>query len=183
MQRELVERAMAGDRDAFTELGRGQIDRLYAIARLILRDSDRAHDATQEALISAWRDLRGLRDADKFESWLRRLLVNACYKEARKEKRRLSAEGRVRPLEAEACDPAETIADRDELARVFMTLDAEQRALIVLHYYLGLPIRETALALGLPEGTVKSRLHRTKTQMRATLEADARLLVTEGGTA
>ena len=64
-----------------------------------------------------------------------------------------------------------------------MTLDAEQRALIVLHYYLGLPIRETALALGLPEGTVKSRLHRTKTQMRATLEADARLLVTEGGTA
>ena len=88
MQRDLVERAMAGDKDAFTELGRAQIDRLYAIARLILRDDDRAHDATQEALIGAWRDLKGLRDADKFEPLILRQLVNACYLEARKEKRR-----------------------------------------------------------------------------------------------
>ena len=77
MQRDLVERSMAGDQAAFTELGRGWIDRLYAIARLILRDSDRAHDATQEALIGAWRDIKGLRDPDKFEPWIRRLLVNS----------------------------------------------------------------------------------------------------------
>ena len=183
MQRDLVERAMAGDKDAFTELGRAQIDRLYAIARLILRDDDRAHDATQEALIGAWRDLKGLRDPDAFDAWIRRLLVHACYREARKAKRRLRAESQVRPLETEAADPATATADRDELERAFMTLKPEQRALIVLHYYLGLPVRETAQALSLPVGTVNSRLNRTKTQMRATLEADARLPLTEGGPA
>ena len=183
MQRDLVEAAMAGDREAFTELGRSQIDRLYAIARLILRDDDRAHDATQEALISAWRDVKGLRDPDKFEPWIRRTLVHACYREARKSKRRLRAEGQVRPIDTEAADPAHAVADRDELARVFLTLEPEQRALIVLHYYVGLPMHETALALGLPLGTVKSRLNRTKRQMRASLEADARLPLQEGGPA
>ena len=175
MQRDLVERAMAGDREAFTELGRLWIDRLYAVARLILRDGDRAQDATQEALIVAWRDLRGLRDPDRFEPWLRRLLVNACYREARKDKRRLHAEGQVRPLAEGFPDPALASADRDELTRAFAGLSPEQRALIVLHFYLGLPMQETALALGLPVGTVKSRLHRTIQQMRSTLDAGARL--------
>ena len=183
MQRDLVKQAMAGDRDAVTELGRAQIDRLYAIARLILRDDDRAHDATQEALIGAWRDIKGLRDPDKFEPWIRRLLVNACYREARKEKRRLRAESQVRLIDADTADPARLTADRDELERVFMTLRPEQRALIVLHYYLGLPMQETALAMSLPVGTVKSRLNRTKTQMRATLEANARMPLQEGGPA
>jgi RNA polymerase sigma-70 factor (ECF subfamily) len=181
VQRDLVERSMAGDRDAFSELGRGWIDRLYAIARLILRDGDRAEDATQEALVAAWRDIKGLRDPDKFEPWIRRLLVNACYREARKDKRRVAAEGRVRLIDTESSDPATVSADRDELARAFQVLNPEQRALIVLHYYLGLPMQETALILGLPEGTVKSRLNRTKQQMRATLEADARLPILEGG--
>ena len=183
MQRDLVERAMAGDQAAFTELGRGQMHRLYAIARLVLRDDDRAHDATQEALIGAWRDIKGLRDPDAFDSWIRRLLVNACYREARKEKRRARAEGQVRPIDTEAADPATATADRDELERAFMTLKPEQRALIVLHYYLGLPVQETAQALSLPVGTVNSRLNRTKTQMRASLEADARLPLKEGGPA
>jgi RNA polymerase sigma-70 factor (ECF subfamily) len=175
LQRDLVERAMAGDREAFTELGRLWIDRLYAVARLILRDSDRAQDATQEALIAAWRDLRGLRDPDRFEPWLRRLLVNACYREARKDKRRLHAEGQVRPLEGASPDPALASSDREEIASAFVGLTPEQRALIVLHFYLGLPMHETALALGLPVGTVKSRLHRTVQQMRSTLDAGARL--------
>jgi RNA polymerase sigma-70 factor (ECF subfamily) len=175
MQRELVERAMVGDREAFTELGRLWIDRLYAVARLILRDSERAQDAAQEALIAAWRDLRGLRDPDRFEPWLRRLLVNACYREARKDRRRLRAEGQVRALTGDFPDPSLATADRDELARAFETLSPEQRALIVLHFYLGLPMQETALALGLPVGTVKSRLHRTLQQLRATLDAGARL--------
>lgn len=181
MQRDLVERAMGGDRDAYTELQRGSIDRLYAIARLILRDSDRAQDATQEALIAAWRGLRGLRDPDRFEAWLRRLLVTACYREARSQKRRVRAEGQVRPIETETADPARVTADRDELDRAIESLAPEQRALIVLHYHLGLPMHETAVALGLPVGTVKSRLHRTKRQMRATLEADARRPLLEGG--
>jgi RNA polymerase sigma-70 factor (ECF subfamily) len=181
MQRDLVERAMVGDRDAFAELQRGSIDKLYAIARLILGDGDRAQDATQEALIAAWRDLKGLRDADKFEAWLRRLLVTACYREARKQKRRIRAEEQVRPIGTETADPARVAADRDQLDRAIESLAPEQRALIVLHYYLGLPMHETALALGLPVGTVKSRLHRTKQLMRATLEADARQPLPEGG--
>jgi len=179
MQRDLVERAMVGDREAFTELGRLWIDRLYAIARLILRDGDRAQDATQEALIAAWRDLRGLRDPDRFDAWMRRLLVNACYREARKDKRRLRAEGNVRPLDEAVPDPALLSADRDQLTRAFAGLAPEQRALIALHYYLGLPMHETALALGLPVGTVKSRLHRTTQQMRATLDSGARLPLLE----
>lgn len=183
MQRELVERAMAGDRDAFTELQRGTIDKLYAIARLILRDGDRAQDATQEAYIAAWRRLGGLRDPDKFEPWLRRLLVNACYQESRKATRRAKVESQVWPIDSGMSDPAAQSVDRDELSRAFAALSPEQRALIVLHYHLGLPMHETALILGLPVGTVKSRLHRTKAQMRATLDAHARMpIIPAGGT-
>ena len=104
MQRDLVERAMAGDRDAFTELGRGQIDRLYAIARLILRDDDRAHDATQEALIGAWRDLKGLRDPDSSSldptTARPRVLSRSAQGEAR-----MRAEGQIRPIDTELPTP------------------------------------------------------------------------------
>ena len=82
MQRDLVERAMAGDHEAFSELARLVIRRLYAVARLILHDTSRAEDATQEALFVAWRDLSALRDPDRFEAWVHRLLVRECYREA-----------------------------------------------------------------------------------------------------
>ena len=98
MQRDLVERAMAGDHDAFSELARVSIGRLYVVARLILRDDKGAEDATQEALVAAWRRLDGLRDPDRFEAWLHRLLVNACYREARRSRRRGSIEIHVEPL-------------------------------------------------------------------------------------
>jgi RNA polymerase sigma-70 factor (ECF subfamily) len=174
MQRRLVELAMVGDREAFTELGRLWIDRLHAIARLILRDGEQAEDATQEALLAAWRDIKGLRDPDRFEPWLRRLLVNACYREARRERRHMRLATRI-PSVGHAPDPSTAVTDRDELAATFENLTPEQRALIVLHYYVGLPVAETALALGVPVGTVKSRLYRTTQQMRATLDADARV--------
>jgi RNA polymerase sigma-70 factor, ECF subfamily len=180
MRRDLVERAMAGDREAFTELARLSIDKLYAIARLILRDSERAQDATQEALVAAWRDLAGLRDPDRFEPWLRRLLVHSCYNEARAGRRRIKYEASIQPIEALTRDPAVASADRDELERGLNRLTPEQRAPVVLHYYLGLSIEETALALGVPAGTAKSRLYRTIQQLRATLEADARLPLAEG---
>lgn len=178
MQRDLVERAMVGDREAFTELGRLWIDRLYAVARLILRDSQRADDATQEALLAAWRDIKGLRDPDRFDPWLRRLLINACYREARRERRHTRLSTRIPSVE-HVPDPSNAVSDRDELAGAFEPLTPEQRALIVLHHYVGLPVAETALALGLPVGTVKSRLYRTTQQMRATLDADARVSLTE----
>jgi RNA polymerase sigma factor (sigma-70 family) len=128
MQRELVERALAGDRDAFMELQRATIDKVYAIARLILRDGDRAKDATQEAYIAAWRRLGGLRDPDKFGPWLRRLLVNACYQESRGTARRAKVEGRVRSIDTAMPDPALQSANRDELTRAFEVLAPEQRA-------------------------------------------------------
>ena len=182
MQRDLVLRSMEGDRAAFTELGRLWIDRLYAAARLILVDQHRAEDATQEALLSAWRDLKGLRDPDRFEPWLRRILVNACYREARKDQSWRRAQTRLEPVGGPEPDPAEWTADRDVVERAMRGLDPEQRALVVLHYYLRLPVAETALTLGIPVGTVKSRLSRTTSRMRANLEADARRPSAVGGT-
>lgn len=174
MKRDLVERAMAGDHDAFSELARVSIGRLFSAARLILRDDGRAEDATQDALVAAWRDLSALRDPDRFEAWLHRLLVRACYREARRGRRRWEIEIGIRPLEGAAPDPAHDLVDRDQLERGFRRLDADQRIVLVLHYYLGLSLDEAAHALGIPPGTVRSRLHRATNAMRAALEADAR---------
>ncbi len=174
MQRDLVIRAMAGDHGAFSELARTSIGRLYAAARLILRDDQRAEDATQEALVAAWRDLSALRDPDRFDAWLHRLLVRACYREARRGRRRWAIEMEVRPSEGSEPDPALDVADRDQLERGFQRLDADQRTVIVLHYYLGLSLDEVADALGIPPGTVRSRLHRATQAMRAALDADTR---------
>ena len=178
MQRDLVERAMAGDHDAFSELARVSIGRLFVVARLILRDDGRAEDATQEALVTAWRRLDGLRDPDRFEAWLHRLLVHACYREARRDRRRGAIEVHVDPLAMSEVSPTGfdglDIADRDQLERGFRRLDVDQRAVLVLHYYLGFSLDEAAEVLGLPPGTVRSRLHRAINAMRAALEADAR---------
>jgi RNA polymerase sigma-70 factor (ECF subfamily) len=174
MSRDLIERAMSGDREAFSELVRHRIDQLYGIARLILGDSAKAEDATQEALVAAWRDLSGLRDPDRFEPWLRRLLVNARYQQARSDGRRRRYEAAIAPIDRVAPDPATALADRDQIERGFRRLDEQQRALVVMHFYLRLPLTETAESLGLPVGTVKSRLHRTTAATRASREADAR---------
>jgi RNA polymerase sigma-70 factor (ECF subfamily) len=180
MHRDLVERAMAGDREAFTELTRLSIGRLYAVARLILRDSERAEDATQEALVAAWRQLSALRDPDRFDAWLRRLLVRACYREASQDQRQRRIAARIEPIAMTGADPGIALADQDELERGFARLAPDQRALLVLHYYLGLPVQETSDILGIPVGTVKSRLFRSTQQMRAALEADARLPLVTG---
>jgi RNA polymerase sigma-70 factor (ECF subfamily) len=180
MERDLVIRAMTGDHDAYSELVRGVLDRLYVTARLILRDSELAADAVQEALIAAWRDLAGLRDPDRFEAWLRSLLVRACYREASRTRRRRHLESMTRPSDVVLQDASAGLADRDEVEQAFLTLSPEQRALLVLHFYLGLPLSDTAAALGLPVGTVKTRLYRSTRQMRAALDAAARGALLEG---
>ena len=174
MPRDLVERAMAGDHDAFSELARASIGRLYATARLILRDDGRAEDATQEALVAAWRDLSALRDPDRFDAWLRRLLIRACYREVRRGRHRWAIEVNVEGHETVDADPTLDIADRDQLERGFRRLDTDQRMVLVLHYYLGLSLDEAAEALGIPPGTVRSRLSRATRAMRAALDADGR---------
>jgi RNA polymerase sigma factor (sigma-70 family) len=180
MQRELVERAIDGDHDAFSELARASIRKLYAVARLILRDETRAEDATQEALVAAWRDLSGLRDPDRFEAWLHRVLVRECYRLARKERRRVDVEGQVRPI-TETADPSHQQALRDELERGFAKLPVDQRTVLVLHHYVGYSFPEIAAALGIPVGTAKSRVHRATITMRAALQADARTPTLTGG--
>jgi RNA polymerase sigma-70 factor (ECF subfamily) len=182
MQRELVELARRGDHDAYEALVSVAFDGLYALAYRILRDIDRTDDAVQECLIRAWRELPHLRDPDRFEAWLRRLLVNACYDESRRDRRR-SVELHVVPFErAGGVDAAAALADRDELERGFRLLSVEQRTVLVLTHYLGMTAREVAETLDIPVGTVQSRLLYAIRTMRAVLEADARpVQVAAGG--
>ena len=174
MDRTLVLRAIQGDEDAYASLMTMAGDRLLAIAFRILRDLQSAEDAVQVALVSAWRDLPSLRDPDRFEAWLTRLLIRACYAEARR-RRRWSVRMRVLPLDGpEGPDPTLSIADRDQLDRGFQRLPVDQRAIFILHHYLGWTHAEIAQTLDIPVGTVKSRLYYATQTLRAALEADAR---------
>jgi len=185
MQYDLADRARQGDHDAFSALVDGSIGRLYAVACLILRDPDRAHDAVQEALVAAWRDIRGLRDPDRVDAWFRRLVVRACYRQARSERRRAVVELRiVEHTSPVSPGPEIPVVDRDRLERGFARLGPEHRAVLVLSHYLGLPLAEVAETLDIPTGTAKSRLNRALAAMRAALDADDRAgLVEEGRTA
>ena len=182
-QRRLVERARKGDHDAFAELVHASVARLDTAARLILRDNELARDAVQEGLFRAWRDLRSLRDPDRFDAWLYRLTTHACLDLARRRRRR--------PIEVEIVDvsgpalpdPADAAADRALVDGVLRRLDAQGRSIIVLHYFLGLPLSEVATSLGIPIGTVKSRLNRALGDMRAeVLDTAPATSIASGGT-
>jgi len=180
VQRDMVEAAPHGDHEAFEVLATAAGDRLYAIACLLLRDRQRAEDAVQEALVHAWRELPRLREVDRFDAWLRRLVVNACADVGRSQ-RRWSAEVRMIRSEPSVDDDAGSFADRDQLERGFRRLKPEHRTVVVLHFYVGLPVPEIAETLGIPSGTVKSRLHYATAILRAALEADAREGVATNG--
>ncbi|HET7471662.1 MAG TPA: RNA polymerase sigma factor [Candidatus Limnocylindrales bacterium] len=170
-QRELVERARRGDHDAFASLLHGSIGRLEAVARLVLRDPDLARDAVQDAYIRAWRDLPGLRDPDRFDAWIHRLTVNACLDVTRRRRRR-PIEIQLTPVGPTAIpDESMAVAQRDELERGFDRLSADQRAVLVLHYYVGMSMPALAAALGIPLGTAQSRLGRALVALRAAIEA------------
>lgn len=173
MERELVIRAREGDRAAFDEIASSIVDRLYAIAYRILRNGPSAEEATQQALVTIWRNLPGLRDAERFDAWAYRLLVNATYAEHRRRRRDAVPSLDDRP-NADLHDAYLSVDDRDQLERGFRRLPAEQRAVLVLQHYLDLSHDEMADVLGIPVGTVRSRLHAARRAMRAALEADAR---------
>jgi RNA polymerase sigma factor (sigma-70 family) len=177
---DLVERARAGDREAFASLVALTSDRMYAIAIRILRDGHLAEDALQGALISAWRQLPTLRDPARFEAWVRRLLVHACYAEARR-RRSWTTNVRVLPIDGPASpDQTVSIDDRDTLDRAFRRLSVEQRAVFVLHHHTGLSLAEIADAIGIPAGTARSRLHYATRTLRAAIEADAAPVAPQG---
>jgi len=175
MQRDLVLRAATGDHDAFASLATGAYGRLHRTAWLILRREDLASDAVQEALTSAWLHIRAVRDPDRFDAWVNRLVVRACYQELRRAKRG-QIEIHVDGIESTGVDDSTaSLADRDQLERGFARLSAEHRAVIVVHHYLGLPDAEAAAVLDVPVGTYKSRLNRAHLSLRAVLEADERV--------
>lgn len=183
MDRELVVSAQRGDRAAFVDLIRPRLDRSFALAHRILRDVDRAEDALQEALVVAWRDLRALRDPDRFDAWLHRVIVRECIDQATRERRR-TANLRVLPVDGPAApDELLTLAHRDQLERGFRRLTPEQRAILALHHVEGYAPSEIAELLGIPAGTARSRLHHAHRAMRAALEADARRATVGGRTA
>lgn len=172
-RRELIERAKRGDHDAFAELVDRALRRLDAAARLILRDPDLAQDAVQESLIRAWRDLPGLRDPDRFDAWLHRLTVNACLDLARRRRRR-PIEVQLTPIDSlHAPDHANAFAEREHLDSALRRLDPGHRAVVALHYLLGMPLPEVAVSLGIPYGTAKSRLHYALGTMRTGVEVEA----------
>ena len=175
MQTELVDRARRGDREAFGVLAGGAVDRLYAVARLILRDAELAEDATQEALVRAWRDLPALREVERFDAWLYRL-----------HRPRLR---RHRPPASAVARGAHRRPDRAERARSRGRARRSRRARARAppperrpandprpHFYLGLSPGEMADALDIPVGTAKSRLHYAIEALRAALAADERSL-------
>jgi RNA polymerase sigma-70 factor (ECF subfamily) len=179
MESDLVERARQGDRDAFATLAAANVDRCYRLAYQILRDPYRAEDAAQQALIGAWRDLATLRDPSRFDAWLHRLVVHACYQEARTE-RRWTARVRVMTDRSTTTTPdvAGSVVTRDELEHAFRRLTPEQRAVVVLHHHLGYPLTEIAATLGIPVGTARSRLFYAVRQLRAVLDAGNAVLAT-----
>jgi RNA polymerase sigma-70 factor (ECF subfamily) len=174
VQRALVERAMDGDADAFDALARTAGDRLMGIAYRILRERAAAQDAVQAALISAWRQVPSLRDPDRFDAWLHRLLVNACYAELGRVRRARTDVQLIPVHDTAGSDELVGVADRDQLERAFRRLPPDQRAVFVFHHHVGLSLSEIADELGIPLGTVKSRLHYAASSLRAAVAADAR---------
>ena len=173
MSADEVTRAMHGDHDAFAALIDAAANRLYALACLILRDSGRAEDATQEAFVRAWRELPRLREVDRFDAWLRRLVVNACYDEGRRVRRRAEV-SLLRVGERSQADSSSAVDDSDRLERAFRRLPLDQRTVLALQHQFEMSHSEIATTLGIPLGTVKSRARYGVTAMRAALEADDR---------
>jgi RNA polymerase sigma factor (sigma-70 family) len=171
-QRDLVERAKRGDHDAFATLAGDAIARLDAAARLILRDPELARDGVQDGYLRAWRTLPALRDPDRFDAWLRRLIVHSCIDIMRRRRHR-AIEVDLTPIDvAGGGDFTSTIVDRDLVEEALRHLDPEWRAVVVMHYFLGMPLPEVATALGIPLGTAKSRLHRSIHAMRIAVGTD-----------
>ncbi len=174
MDTTVIESARDGDGDAFALIVREKAGELLAIAYRVLRDPELAEDAVQQAFANAWRELPHLREVDRFDAWLYRLLLNASFREARDRRRHWGHIRKLASVDERSDDEATSIANRDQLERAFRRLSPEHRAILVLHHYAGMPLIEIADAVGVPPGTARSRLHYATRVLRAALEADGR---------
>jgi RNA polymerase sigma-70 factor (ECF subfamily) len=170
----IIESARRGEGDAFAMIVREKASELFAVAYRVLRDTELAEDAVQQAFANAWRELPRLRDVGRFDAWMYRLLLNASFREARDRRRHQARIRMLSPIEERADDEAVSIANRDQLERAFRRLTPEHRAIVVLHHYAGMPLAEIASVLVIAPGTARSRLHYATRVLRAALEADAR---------
>lgn len=173
MALELVERSRSGDADAFAALSRQIGDRLFAVAYTILGDRGAAEDVSQQSLIHIWRHLPSLREPERFEAWSYRIAVNAARAEGRRLQRWAIASRQVIGIDATR-DHASGIAVRDEVERALRRLSVDHRTVLVLKHVADLPNGEIAEIVGVPEGTVRSRLHHAQALLRAAIAADAR---------
>ena len=155
--------------DVFAALTSIHLDRAYRLAWAILGNDEEAQDATQDALTVAWRERRTLRDPGKLEAWLGRILVNTC-----RDRLRSRARSRIQPLELSAdpsiSDGSQAAANRDEMDRALDSLNPDHRIVVVLRFWADMTVQDIADRLGVPAGTVKSRLHHSLRALRSTLE-------------
>jgi RNA polymerase sigma-70 factor, ECF subfamily len=168
--RPLVDAAVAGDRDAFRALVEPLVERSLGVAAILTRSQSDAEDAVQDALLTAWRGLPGLRDADAFPAWFRQHVVRSAMRTAQRR-------GRVLELDLDAPDAPDSLEraiERRTLGRAFDRLEPDDRLILTLHHYLGLPVAETATHLAIPTGTVKSRVHAAMARLRAAYDAEER---------
>jgi RNA polymerase sigma-70 factor (ECF subfamily) len=166
---DLVIAARAGDGDAFMDLVQLETPEAFRLSLAILRHPFDAEDALQEAFVCAWRELPGLRDAERWSAWFRRITVNAAIDTGRRKKaHRIVALGFHEP--PPTADSSAGLADRDEVSQAMGHLDANDRALLALRFGHDLELPDVAAALGIPLGTAKSRLHRALGRLRKELE-------------
>lgn len=174
MDDEIVIRAREGDRDAFAAIVDDSFDRCHEIARRILGESHLAQDATQQALLNIWRELPKLRDVHRFEAWCYRIVVHACYAEAKRARRALPEIRDIDERKVVAADEYGSVIDRERLERAFSRQKLDHRAVLVLRFYLDMPVEQVASVLDIPLGTAKSRIHHALKAMRAAIDADDR---------
>ena len=170
----LLERAAAGDVDAFDAVLAARLNRLYRLAVAITRRESDAFDAVQEASLSAWRELPRLRDLARFDAWLTQILVNACRGLLRRRRRVDDREVEIGDEQMPSWDNVESTADTDAVRRAFVHLDPLARSLIVLHYVEGRPLAEIGRMLGSPVGTIKWRLSNARRALERALEGERR---------
>lgn len=166
----LVIRVQRGDSAAFESLMVAHHHRLFRAAQGILRDPHLAEDATQQAFLDVWRDIRRLRDPARFEAWSYRLLVRVCYAEARHRHEWVTGSGALAGDRSSGSDAFGAVVDRDQLERGFRQLSLEHRTVIVLHYLLDMTLESVAETLDLPLGTVHSRLGRAMRALRTAMQ-------------
>jgi len=166
MDRELLVRARAGDREAFESIVLAKGEPLFRTALAILGNEPDARDATQETFVSAWRALPRLRDLDRFDAWLGRILINECRMALRHRRRVHEVPISDSP---DSPDPRLPTSDRTDFDEAFDRLTVDQRAILVLHHVQGYGVGEIATWLGIPSGTVKWRLSRARRALAAQL--------------